>query len=277
VTGLTAETQEQVNRWWVLTPHEIWYLSLFVLIFLILIFLLSNRAQLLKLFKLENEEVITLRSELASMKRYVAELEAKLKNMQVLINVLIERSVVQPEVQATAAPVESSPLRKLSRPVLLVYGVDEFGQQDRDAMRRAGVSFFRLRSASLEDLKTELHRRRSDGNLYDIVHIASHGESTGLFLDSDLVSGVELSEILSGVRAVFLGTCSNQKIADKLVGVVKYVIVIYEEIDTNLAAQFVYEFYKRYKGLLDIEAAYAGAILVIPEVAEFVDLRVRSE
>jgi hypothetical protein len=109
------------------------------------------------------------------------------------------------------------------------------------------------------------------------VHIASHGESTGLFLDSDLVSGVELSEILSGVRAVFLGTCSNQKIADKLVGVVKYVIVIYEEIDTNLAAQFVYEFYKRYKGLLDIEAAYAGAILVIPEVAEFVDLRVRSE
>ena len=143
-------------------------------------------------------------------------------------------------------------------------------------MRRAGVSFFRLKSASLDDLRTELQRRRSDGNLYDVVHISSHGGETGLLLEKTLVSGNELSEALSGVRAIFLGTCTNQKIADKLVGIVKYVIVVYEEIDTTLASDFVFEFYKRYKPQMNIEEAFNGALSVLPQVSEFVDLRVGS-
>lgn len=76
------------------------------------------------------------------------------------------------------------------------------------------------------------------------------------------------------MRAIFLGTCNNQKIADRLVGIVKYVIVVYEEIDTKLASNFVYEFYKRYKTEMDIEKSFEGAISVMPEVSEFVDLRI---
>ena len=143
-------------------------------------------------------------------------------------------------------------------------------------MRKAGITFFRLKSASLDDLNTELQRRRSDGNLYDVVHISSHGCDNGILLDTEIIGGDKLSEVLSGVRAIFLGTCNNQKIADRLVGIVKYVIVVYEEIESNLAADFVYEFYKRYKVDLDIEKSFEGAISVMPQVSEFVDLRIGS-
>lgn len=54
------------------------------------------------------------------------------------------------------------------------------------------------------------------------------------------------------MRCVFLGTCSNQDIADKLVGIVKYVITVYEDIKSQDASDFTYEFYKRYKTALTL-------------------------
>jgi hypothetical protein len=96
-------------------------------------------------------------------------------------------------------------------------------------MRRAGLSFFRLKNASLKTLHDELQRRRSEGTLYDMVHISAHGDLNVIGLGADNVDGNDLSNIFSGIRGVFLNTCSNQYIADKLVGVVLYVIVIYDE------------------------------------------------
>lgn len=268
---------EQVPNihWWELSAHEVWYLALFVLIFIILLFLLRNRTQLLKMFNLESEEVVNLQKKITSMEQYVSELEAKIKSMQVIINMLLDRSVLVPDIPVPATP-DPVPIikKKIQRPVLLVYGVEQFGNEDRQALRKAGITFFRLRSASLDDLRTELQRRRSDGTLYDVVHISSHGSDKGILFDSELVDGNELGEILSGVRAIFLGTCNNQKIADRLVGIVKYVIVVYEEIDTKLASDFVFEFYKRYKIEMDIEKSFEGAINVMPEISEFVDLRI---
>lgn len=265
------------DHWWVLSLHEVWYLALFILIFIILVFLLRNRTQLLKMFSLENDEVIQLKTKIASMEFYITELEAKIKSMQLMINMLLDRSVVVPDLPIPITP-EIAPIikKKIQRPVLLVYGVEEFGNQDRAALRKAGITFFRIKSASLDDLATELQRRRSDGTLYDIVHISSHGGDSGILMDTEVVNGERLAEVLSGVNGIFLGTCSNQKIADKLVGIVNYVIVVYEDIDTTLAADFVYEFYKRYKTDLDIVKAYEGAIAVMPHVAEFIDLRIRS-
>jgi len=279
VNLIAAQVPDTTARWWVLSAHEIWYLALFILIFSILVFLLRNRSQLIRMFNLESDEVVTLRTELSSMKQYVSLLETKLKSMELVVTVLLERSAVIPEVPKVTSTLDipTTTKKRVQRPVLLVYGVDEFGEQDRLAMRRAGVAFFRLKSASLDDLRLELQRRRSDDNLYDVVHISSHGGDQGLLLEDKLVSGNELSEALSGVRAIFLGTCTNQKIADKLVGIVKYVIVVYEEIESNLASDFVFEFYKRYKTLMNIEESFNGALSVLPQVSEFVDLRVRSE
>lgn len=272
--NLSAE-EAAIAHWWELTPHEMWYLALFVLIFIILTFLLRNRTQLLRMFNLESEEVLELKNKIAAMESYILELESRLKSMQAMVNLLLDRSIIVPDIPVPTTPDVVPAVRKrIQRPVLLVYGVEQFGNEDRQALRKAGITFFRLRSASLDDLRTELQRRRSDGTLYDVVHISSHGSDKGILFDSELVDGNELGEILSGVRAIFLGTCNNQKIADRLVGIVKYVIVVYEEIDTKLASSFVYEFYKRYKAEMDIEKSFEGAISVMPEVSEFVDLRI---
>jgi hypothetical protein len=272
--NLSAE-EAAIAHWWELSLHEVWYLALFVLIFLILVFLLRNRTQLLKMFNTENEEVIALKIKLTTMETYVTQLEQQIKSMQIVINMLLDRSVLIPDIPVPNNP-DIVPIikKRVLKPVLLVYGTESFGADDAQALRRAGVAFFRIRSASLDDLHTELQRRRSDGTLYDVVHISSHGSDKGILFDSELVDGDELGEILSGVRAIFLGTCNNQKIADRLVGIVKYVIVVYEEIDTKLASNFVYEFYKRYKTEMDIEKSFEGAISVMPEVSEFVDLRI---
>jgi hypothetical protein len=271
------------TKWWVLTPHEMWYLFLFVIIFIALAFLLTNRAHLLKLFNLGTVEVEGLHSEIRDLKIYIADLEGQVKSLQLLVKVLMERSAVVPDVPQTSVTTtkvevntktEPAKAKRINRPVLLVYGVDAFGEQDRQALKKAGITFFRLRSASLEALREELHRRRSDGNLYDIVHISAHGGGEELLFENDSISGNELSDALSGVRGIFLATCSNQKVADKLVGIVKYVIVVYEEIDTNDAANFVFEFYKRYRTNLDVEASFAEAMAVMPQISEFVDLRI---
>lgn len=270
------------TRWWVLSPHEIWYLLLFVIIFIVLVFLLNNRAHLLRMFQLGNVEVSALHQEIRDLKTYISDLEGQVKSMQLLVNILLERSTVMPDVpqvpvstsKIEVTKAEPVKLKRINRPVLLVYGVDAFGEQDRQALKRAGITFFRLRSADLETLKAELQRRRSDGNLYDIVHISAHGGGEELIFDNDSVSGQELSDVLSGVRGIFLATCSNQKVADKLVGIVKYVIVVYEEIDTNDAANFVFEFYKRYRTNLDVETSFADSLAVMPHISEFVDLRI---
>lgn len=272
--NLSAE-EAAIAHWWELTPHEVWYLALFILIFIILTFLLRNRTQLLRMFNLESQEVLELKNKIAAMENYILELESRLKSMQTMVNLLLDRRIIVPDIPVPTTPDVVPAVRKrIQHPVLLVYGVEQFGNEDRQALRKAGITFFRLRSASLDDLRTELQRRRSDGTLYDVVHISSHGSDKEILFDSELVDGNELGEILSGVRAIFLGTCNNQKIADRLVGIVKYVIVVYEEIDTKLASNFVYEFYKRYKTEMDIEKSFEGAISVMPEVSEFVDLRI---
>lgn len=269
-------------KWWVLSPHEVWYLLLFVIIFIVLVFLLSNRAHLLRMFQLGNVEAGALHQEIRDLKAYIDNLEGQVKSMQLLVNILLERSTALPDASQTTTTTskievtktEPSQPKRINRPVLLVYGIDAFGEQDRQALKKAGIAFFRLRSADLETLKAELQRRRSDGNLYDIVHISAHGGGEELIFDNDSVSGQELSDVLSGVRGIFLATCSNQKVADKLVGIVKYVIVVYEEIDTNDAANFVFEFYKRYRTSQNVETSFAEAMAVLPHISEFVDLRI---
>lgn len=237
-------------------------------------FLVRNKNYFSKLLNVEDIEVKQLKEQVITLKVYTKELENKIRSMEILVNTLIDRITEINTHQLEPFKTEIKTLKHPSRPILLVYGTDEFGEEDRNALRKAGVSFFRLKNASLEDLRMELHRRRSDGNLYDIVHISSHGGGDSLLLDTDLVDRFEMAKVLEGVRGVFLATCSNQNISDKLLGIVKYVVMVYEEIQTNYLSNFVYEFYKRYKVDWDIEAAFNGAIAVMPEISEFVDLRI---
>lgn len=234
---------------------------------LIALYLIGERLNLFgRLFFKEDSEVGELRSRIVDLEHKIVALEL---TIQVLIDKLTRATGVPPDIPGS---IEQSV--GLLRPVLLVYGDQSFGDADRNAMRRAGISFFRLVSSNLEDLRTELHRRRSDGRIYDIVHISAHGGNGMINLDNAFVTGVDLSDVLSNVRCVFLGTCSNQDIADKLVGIVKYVITVYEDIKSQDASDFTYEFYKRYKNNLDIESSFVEALRIMPHVSEFVDLRI---
>lgn len=235
--------------------------------FAISIILIGNKLRWFsKIFAIEDSEVKELRSRVQDMEKKILALEL---TIHVLLDKLAKTTGVVPEIHQAVEQVST-----LIRPVLLVYGDNSFGEADRNAMRRAGISFFRLVSSNLEDLRTELHRRRSDGRMYDVVHISAHGGSGQINLDRVFVTGMELSDVLSNVRCVFLGTCSNQEVADKLVGIVKYVITVYEDIKSTDAADFTYEFYKRYKNSLDVEGSFVEALRVMPHVSEFVDLRV---
>lgn len=269
---------ESIVKWIETYIHIFEYVFFLFFACITLFFLFRNKTQFFNLINLENKEVTQLKDRIHTLESYAKDLENKVRSMELLVNTLIERITEVNNRQLEPLQEEIKTLKiqpkRPARPVLLVYGVNEFGEQDRNALRRAGVSFFRLKYANLDDLRVELHRRRSDGNLYDIVHVSSHGGDEAIILDTDKVDGIELSNVLSGVRGIFLATCSNQNIADKLLGIVRYVVIVYEEIETKMLSDFVFEFYKRYKVDWDIEGAFNGALTVMPEVSEFVDLRI---
>ena len=269
---------ESIVKWIETYIHNFGYIFFLFFVCIALFFLFRNKMQFFNLINLENQEVKQLKDRIRTLESYAKDLENKVRSMELLVNTLIERITEVNNRQLEPLQEEIKTLKiqpkRPARPVLLVYGVNEFGEQDRNALRRAGVSFFRLKYANLDDLRVELHRRRSDGNLYDIVHVSSHGGDEAIILDTDKVDGIELSNVLSGVRGIFLATCSNQNIADKLLGIVRYVVFVCEEIETKTLSDFVFEFYKRYKADWDIEGAFNGALTVMPEVSEFVDLRI---
>lgn len=240
------------------------YLNEIILIFILaIIFLLLwglVRSKYTKFLTVEDEQVRFLKLRITELENEVRILRS---TQEILLEQLHKQNIIKIENNAIVA-----------RPVLLVYGSKEFGEADRNALRRAGIVFFRLVGARLSELQEEIQRRRSDGTLYDIIHFAAHSiDGGGIDLNGEIVDGVQLSNVLSGVRGVFLSTCSNYQIADRLLGVVKYVVIIYEDITNEDASNFVYEFYKRYKVERDIEASFNGAIAVLPNIAEFVDLR----
>ena len=45
--------------------------------------------------------------------------------------------------------------------------------------------------------------------------------------------------------------------------IVKYVITVYEDIKSQDASDFTYEFYKRYKNNLDIESSFVEALRIL--------------
>ena len=247
------------------------YIFFFALFFVIISFLVKNRYQKIsKYIKMEDLEVLKLREQ-------VRQLEKEVEALKITINVLLEcikEANIQIPNTPVPVPVITPVFKAVSRPVLLVYGDSAFGEADRNAMRRAGVSFFRLVDGNLEKLRDELQRRRSEGRLYDVVHFSAHGVDDFIVLGTEKVDAMRLSDVLNGVRCVFLATCNNQEVADKMVGIVKYVVTIYEEINSDDAANFTYEFYKRYKVDMDVEAAFTGAMSVMPNISEFVDLRI---
>ncbi len=270
--------------------NDIQFFILLVLAITFLTVLIFNVPDRLANFLKSDEEkaalsnMIKLQSELIAWKSRVSELERllalerernislefqvkKIEHDAMLLRVKLE------ELEVNVGSLEGSQLLTKQKATLLVMGDSAFGEEDRNALRRAGVLFHRLVGGGFIELREELQRKRQEGRQYKIIHISSHAGREGIQFSDEIVSGRKLSDILDGVELLFLASCSNINVADEVLGVVKEVVVVYEEIDSEQMQVFVYNFYNELKKDFDILKSFNKALELTPSVSEFVDLR----
>lgn len=225
----------------------------------------------------EQIAMITLQSEIIAWKARVAELEKLLEEERrrylSLEKQFAELKLNLDRLEMNVKSLEGSTLLTKQKATLLVMGDGNFGEADRNALRRAGVLFHRLTDGSFLSLKEELQRKRQEGRQYKVVHISSHAGKEGIQFSDMVVNGEEISDILDGVELLFLASCSNINVSDDILGVVKNIIVVYENIENDSMQNFVFNFYNNLKIEFDIIKSFNVAISLTPDVSEFVDLR----
>lgn len=242
-----------------------------LLVFFMLIFIFNVPKKLSSIIDPEFSELVRLQSELLAWKSRVSDLELKLKYEQEQ-NALLTAKLNELIKRVEMLEGDNKILTK-EKATLLVMGENSFGMADRNALRRAGVLFHRLVDAKFVDLREELHRKRSEGRQYRIVHISSHAGESGIQFSDGTRTGQEVSDIMDGVELLFLASCSNVKLADSILGVVDNVIVVYEQVDTDEMEHFVYEFYNELKKDFEIKRSFTAALIKMPSISEYVDLR----
>lgn len=162
-----------------------------------------------------------------------------------------------------------------AKPLLIACGSDmAMCNADRQALRRAGISFQRMYSADRASIDNELRRRRQDGTLYRWLHITAHADESGIALADGVADPAWWSERLDGIEVVFLAACKTATVADALAGLTT-VIFVQEDIENRDAADFTYAFWRQMKEHGDPRRAYNQAIQDTPQVAEFTDIRSR--
>lgn len=135
------------------------------------------------------------------------------------------------------------------------------------------LKFQRLLSATKQDVIDELRRRRQERNAYWWIHISSHGDAEGIHLADGKADGQFWLENLHGIKGVFLNSCSNVRVADQFTGLVDFVVVVYEPILNQDAADFTHAFWENMLATNDPNQAYARAIEEVPQVASYTDIR----
>lgn len=236
----------------------------------------EERAALGNMIKLQSE-IIAWKSRVSELERLLelerqrnSQLEKALHILETEVNTL---KGTLSSVEYSVKSLEGTQLLTKQKATLLVMGDSAFGEEDRNALRRAGVLFHRLVDGTFSSLKDELQRKRQEGRQYKVIHISSHADKTGVQFNDELVSGRRLSDVLDGVELLFLASCSNISVADEILGVVKSIVVVYEEIDSESMQSFVYNFYNELKKEFDILRSFNKALELTPSVSEFVDLR----
>lgn len=163
----------------------------------------------------------------------------------------------------------------LTPSLLLVCGNSAFGQQDENAITRAGMLHIRLADASFDDLAEEIQRRRLNHDLYKYVQISAHADRNGIQLKDGLANTYKLAEVLQGVELAILAGCSDIRVADKLIGSVEAVISVREEVVSELMENFSYSFWRSMNTGRSIRDSYERAKAEVPEIATYIDLRTK--
>jgi hypothetical protein len=161
---------------------------------------------------------------------------------------------------------------ELAKPLLLICGDDQACQLDRQALNNAKIPFQRLLQATKLVIADELNRRRQDGSLYKWLHVSAHADNSGVMLADGYADPAWWHSMLTGLEVVFLAACKTATVADALAGLVT-VVFVHEDIDTKQASQFAYAFWRHMRENNDARSSYRQAIIEVPAVAEFTDIR----
>lgn len=243
-----------------------------ILITIIITLIIKKLYDLIKSQLECRNKIIELRKELQLERLKNEELSIKNKQLELELDKLKHDLIIIKERLVKIETTQEFVLTK-EKAALLVMSNKQFGDNDRNALRRAGILFHRLSSGQFLELRNELQRKRVENRQYKVVHISSHANKDGIEFSDEIVSGQTLSEVMNGVELLFLASCSNVDIADNLIGIVKNIITVYEDIEDTDMQDFVFNFYNELKRTFNILESYNKAITLVPHVSEYVDLR----
>lgn len=211
-------------------------------------------------------------------KRYeqqIAEYEHRINELEERVDFLVselQRSGVHIH-DLERALIGGKSLPKFDTPLLLIGGMDDaIFNSDRQALRRAGVSFKRLPKATKKTIADELRRRRQDGRLPPWLHIAAHAAAAGILLEDGVADPSWWHENMDGVQVIMLAACQTVAVADALAGLCT-VVFVHEDIENRDASDFTYAFWRHMVEHGDPVQAYRQAVNETPQIAEFTDIR----
>jgi PAS domain-containing protein len=209
----------------------------------------------------------------AEKKRYETRIDELEKQVRFLLGELTRANNKIQELEKSTAALRQS--ASVPARVLLICGnEDRFCNADRQALRRANVSFERLTGANKERIKAELRRKREDGRAWRMAQVSSHAGDAGIHLaDGQLAEPEWWNETLEGFVCVVLAACQTMTVADAIAGLVRYVVAIREDIYDADAAEFTFSFWRGVVDGLLIPEAFEQALRETPQLAEYVSLR----
>lgn len=162
---------------------------------------------------------------------------------------------------------------------LLITSDDMIQKADEIALNRARVNYRRITNATVDKIRDEFRRRRSEGRMYKYLVFSAHMSERGIQLaENNILDPYWLNTNLSkDVELVILNGCESISIADKLAGVVNNVISVSEKVDNEDAASFLTAFWKSFVSGKDINDAFQHAKSTNPSMSPFVDLQYGGE
>lgn len=146
-------------------------------------------------------------------------------------------------------------------------------REDENAIIRAHMPYTRIINASLGLLSQEMQRRRFDGSIPKYMQLSGHAGANGFIFGAVTVSTYELTPVIQGVDTILLAGCSDVTVADHLIGAVRAVVSVREDVYSLDMANFTYSFWRAVVAGKSTSEAYEIAQLEVPAVAPFADYR----
>lgn len=221
----------------------------------------------------------------ADLEEVVKRQDATIKTLQSLlyekqaeIGQLMTRiwQLEHPEHAPVAAPAQPAHEDEKRLLILACIGSDKQFEVDLAALRtvrtKTGLRFSRLYPVTMDGLERKLNRDRVNGAPVRYLHFAVHSGPEGLVFQDGIATGLWLSQRLAGVELAVIAGCKSDVVGD-LLGVVRAVVTLREEIRNSDAAVFTEVFWTGIGNGLTVDRAFEDALeRCPPEVAEFVEL-----